>query len=72
MTCGLAVKRPWDLGQDSFELCDVKRPRHSGGAAPQCSPFRPQFGILAASLNNTNNGQSSATMTMTPQGFKVF
>uniref|UniRef100_A0A183CAD0 Akirin n=1 Tax=Globodera pallida TaxID=36090 RepID=A0A183CAD0_GLOPA len=48
MTCGLAVKRPLDLGQDGT-LVDVKRPRHSG-ASPQCSPFRPQLGILATSL----------------------
>ncbi|KAL3087014.1 hypothetical protein niasHT_018269 [Heterodera trifolii] len=48
MTCGLAVKRPLDLGQDG-SLVDVKRPRH-GGASPQCSPFRPQLGILATSL----------------------
>jgi hypothetical protein len=53
MTCGLAVKRPLDLSQDSFELVDVKKSRHSG--SPGCSPFRPQLGILATSLKSTPN-----------------
>nr|CAD2187753.1 unnamed protein product [Meloidogyne enterolobii] len=58
MTCGLAVKRPLDLGQDAFELIDVKRARQSG-ASPKCSPFRPQMGILATSLNQSTTGTSS-------------
>ena len=58
MTCGLAVKRPLDLGQDAFELIDVKRARQSG-ASPKCSPFRPQMGILATSLNQSTTGNPS-------------
>ena len=57
MTCGLAVKRPLDLGQDAFEI-DVKRARQSG-ATPKCSPFRPQMGILATSLNQSTGIQNT-------------
>lgn len=57
MTCGLAVKRPLDLGQDAFEMVDVKRARQ-GGASPKCSPFRPQMGILATSLNQSTSTQN--------------
>lgn len=53
MTCGLAVKRPHDyeayLNADSG--VDAKRPRHTNA---HCSPFRPQFGTLAASLPHSN------------------
>lgn len=68
MSCGVAIKRPLDLSQDSFELSDVKRPRHSG-ISPQCSLFRPQLNILATSLSQT------LTTTTTPLNFngaKVF
>jgi|UniRef100_A0AC35GR67 hypothetical protein len=51
MTCGLAVKRPHDyeafLGTDGG--VDAKRPRQTSS---HCSPFRPQLGTLAASLNS--------------------
>ncbi|KAL7078834.1 hypothetical protein ACQ4LE_002715 [Meloidogyne hapla] len=62
MTCGLAVKRPLDLGQDAFEMIDVKRARQSG-ASPKCSPFRPQLGILATSLNQSTGNQSPKSST---------
>ncbi|KAE9554603.1 hypothetical protein FO519_002163 [Halicephalobus sp. NKZ332] len=52
MTCGLAVKRPHDyeayLADSGVE---VKRPRQTNA---HCSPFRPQFGTLAASLPTSN------------------
>lgn len=53
MSCGVAIKRPLDLSQDSFELVDVKRPRHNA-VSPQCTMFRPQLNILASSLNQTS------------------
>jgi len=47
MTCGVAVKRPYDfeayLSPDAG--VEAKRTKQS-----HCSPFRPQFGTLAASL----------------------
>jgi hypothetical protein len=52
MTCGLAVKRPHDyeayLGPEGV---DAKRPRQTN---THCSPFRPQFGTLAASLPHSS------------------
>lgn len=48
MTCGLALKRPYDyeayLSPDGGS--QAKRQRQS----PHCSPFRPQLGTIAASL----------------------
>uniref|UniRef100_A0A1I8AT04 Akirin n=1 Tax=Steinernema glaseri TaxID=37863 RepID=A0A1I8AT04_9BILA len=48
MTCGLALKRPFDF--ETYLSADgpsqAKRQRQS----PHCSPFRPQLGTIAASL----------------------
>ena len=52
MTCGLAVKRPHDYETYMVDSgVEVKRPRPTNA---HCSPFRPQFGTLAASLPHSN------------------
>ncbi|KAK0422092.1 hypothetical protein QR680_007358 [Steinernema hermaphroditum] len=52
MTCGLALKRPFDY--EAYLSADgpsqAKRQRQS----PHCSPFRPQLGTIAASLPNSS------------------
>lgn len=52
MTCGIAVKRPHEYEAYLTDSgVDVKRPRHTNA---HCSPFRPQFGTLAATLPHSN------------------
>ncbi|KAI6225935.1 hypothetical protein M3Y95_00749300 [Aphelenchoides besseyi] len=57
MTCGLAVKRPHDYEAylDADIGIEVKRHRPT-----HCSPFRPQFGTLAASLPSTGQSPKSS------------
>ncbi|KAI6207764.1 ATP-binding domain-containing protein 4 [Aphelenchoides besseyi] len=57
MTCGLAVKRPHDYEAylDADIGIEVKRHRPT-----HCSPFRPQFGTLAASLPSSGQSPKSS------------
>ena len=50
MACGLALKRPYECDDYLNESAvDVKRARTT---VSHCSPFRPQFGTVAASLSS--------------------
>ncbi|VDM99065.1 unnamed protein product [Thelazia callipaeda] len=51
MACGLALKRPYDYDDYLIEGSEVKRARHTQA---HCSPFRAQWGTIAASLPNSS------------------
>ncbi len=55
MACGVAVKRPHEY--DAFLSPEVgnKRPRTNA----HCSPFRPTFGTIAASLPPSTSANTS-------------
>jgi hypothetical protein len=68
MTCGLAVKRPYDYeaylldeSETGDDCVEIKRSRQLTAIQPQCSPFRPQMGTLASSLPQLMQSAGSQT-----------
>ena len=70
MACGLALKRPFQDGDDYLSEggADVKRARTT---LAHCSPFRPQFGTVAASLPSSV-GSSALLQIRDPKVLLIF